>query len=164
MCVKHAKSQYLEGNPKVPDIVDEIDQLVSEQIASGPVVGAEATCVLCHQDWHGLTGDGISGSLGCPGEFATDDEIRCWRESEGLTLDALKSDLAALRKVVGESHDSTDAVSELQAMLDDMDELPSDEASLNQIIGLIEMAYVRVTKSIARQLNLGMPLFWLPGV
>jgi hypothetical protein len=35
-------------------------------------------CPLCESDWHGLTGDGISGRNGCPGECGSDEEKKRW--------------------------------------------------------------------------------------
>jgi hypothetical protein len=77
------------GNPEQP-VLDAIDELVNEQLRAGPrddySKPYRELCELCGEGWHGLTGIGAndsfghpSGQHGCPGAFATEEEIRRWR-------------------------------------------------------------------------------------
>jgi hypothetical protein len=76
-------------NPEQP-VLDEIDRQINEQLSEGPRDDYRRPwveeCELCGEQWHGLTGTGeVSqfgnrlGAYGCPGAFATEDEIKEWR-------------------------------------------------------------------------------------
>ena len=49
-------------------------------------------CPLCAGDWHGLTGDGVIGAAGCPGECGSDEEKQRWVESGSPTDEVPASD------------------------------------------------------------------------
>lgn len=72
------------------NVLDAIEELVNDQLqheASGYDHNInQDRCELCGGQWHGLTGTGSGDhgtdpvtAHGCPGAFATDDEIRAWQ-------------------------------------------------------------------------------------
>jgi hypothetical protein len=72
------------------EVLDAIDELVNEQLDSGPrddyARDYVERCPVCGEGWHGLTGTGgmdqfghSLGAAGCPGAFADEEEIKQWR-------------------------------------------------------------------------------------
>lgn len=74
-------------NPE-SDVVDAIDELVDESLNHGPTDDYDRPwterCELCSDEWHGLEGNGEVGVQGCPGAYATDEQIERWREWWGV--------------------------------------------------------------------------------
>lgn len=69
-------------NPE-DDVCDTIAQLVDESLNHGPTDDYDRPylerCTLCDLEWHGMTGDGLAGVVGCPGAHATDEQAETWR-------------------------------------------------------------------------------------
>lgn len=67
---------------------------------------------------------------------------------ECFNVEQLKSDIAALRCATGESHDSPGLVSELQALLDDLDVIPSEGPTLERLIRLVGGVFREIMKQV----------------
>lgn len=58
-------------------VIDVIDQLVDEQLRQTPddyEAPYSEVCELCGYEWHG-----VANGLGCPGAFATEQQLDAWR-------------------------------------------------------------------------------------
>jgi hypothetical protein len=66
-----------QRNPE-QDVLDDIDEALNAGEHWDHGERGAPKCPVCDSDWHGLTGTGDTGKLGCPGEFGTDDEKEDW--------------------------------------------------------------------------------------
>jgi hypothetical protein len=71
------KMTETQRNPE-QDVLDDIDRALRAGEHWDHGERGAPKCPVCDGDWHGLTGTGNNGKLGCPGEFGTDDEKEDW--------------------------------------------------------------------------------------